>query len=58
MYQNYHFEIDQKDPLKPLYQGTFEETVMVGGKRRRYLVYIPDGARPSTAGVFVAEQPV
>lgn len=53
MYQNYHFEIDQKDPLKPLYQGTFEETVMVGGKRRRYLVYIPDGARPSTAGVFV-----
>ena len=25
----------------------------VGGKTRRYLVYIPEGTRPSTAGVFV-----
>lgn len=53
MYQNYHCEVDPKDPFKPLYQGTFEETVEVGGKARRYLVYIPEGARPSTAGVFV-----
>ena len=53
MYQNYHYEIDPKDPLKPLYQGTFEQTVTVGGRQRRYLVYIPEGARPSTAGVFV-----
>lgn len=53
MYQNNHYEIDPKDPLKPLYQGTFEQTVTVGGKQRRYLVYIPEGARPSTAGVFV-----
>ena len=53
MYQNYHYDVDSKDPFKPLYQGTFEQTVMVGGKKRRYLVYIPEGARPSTAGVFV-----
>ena len=53
MYQNNHYEIDPKDPLKPLYQGTFEQTVTVGGKQRRYLVYIPEGTRPSTAGVFV-----
>ena len=53
MYQNYHCEVDPKDPFKPLYQGTFEETVEVGGKTRRYLLYIPEGARPSTAGVFV-----
>ena len=53
MYQNYHYEIDPKNPLKPLYQGTFEHTVTVGNRQRRYLVYIPDGARPSTAGVFV-----
>ena len=53
MYQNYQYEVDPKDPLKPLYQGTFEEKVTVGGKERRYLVYIPKGVRPSTAGVFV-----
>ena len=53
MYQNYQYEVDpKKDPFKPLYQGTFEETVEVGGKTRRYLVYIRRGA-PSTAGVFV-----
>ena len=45
MYQNYQYEVDPKDPLKPLYQGTFEEKVTVGGKERRYLVYIPKGAR-------------
>lgn len=53
MYQNIHREVDPKDPLRPLYQGTFEESVTVGGKPRRYLLYIPEGARPSTAGVFV-----
>ena len=41
MYQNYQYEVDPKDPFKPLYQGTFEETVEVGGKTRRYLLYIP-----------------
>lgn len=53
MYQNFHFEVDPKDPFKTLYQGTFEETVTVNGKKRRYLVYIPEGARASTAGVFI-----
>ena len=42
MYQNYQYEVDPKDPFKPLYQGTFEETVEVGGKTRRYLLYIPE----------------
>lgn len=41
MYQNYQYEVDPKDPLKPLFQGTFEKKVTVGGKERRYLVYIP-----------------
>ena len=53
MYQNYQYEVDPKDPLKPLYQGTFQEKVTVSGKERRYLVYIPKGVRPSTAGVFI-----
>ena len=53
MYQNYHRQVDPQHPFQPLYCGTFEETVQVGGKTRRYLLYIPEGARPSTAGVFV-----
>lgn len=53
MYQNRRREVDPRKPFQPLFQGTFEHTVEVGGHRRRYLVYIPEGARPSTAGVFV-----
>lgn len=53
MYQNIHRTVDPQAPLRPLFQGTFEETVTVGGKQRRYLVYIPEGTRPSTAGVFI-----
>lgn len=53
MYQNIHREVDPKNPFRPLYQGTFEGQVTVGGKRRRYLVYIPEGTRSSVAGVFV-----
>ena len=45
MYEHYEYQVDPKEPLKPLYQGTYEETVTVGGKQRRYLVYIPKGAR-------------
>lgn len=52
-YQNIHREVDPHDPLRPLYLGTYEETITVAGKQRRFLVYIPEGARPSTAGVFV-----
>ena len=50
MYQNYQYEVDPKDPLKPLFQGTFEKKVTVGGKERRYLVYIPKGRRVYPAG--------
>lgn len=52
-YQNCKREVDPRRPFQPLFQGTFESTVEVGGHCRRYLVYIPEGARPSTAGVFV-----
>lgn len=52
-YQNHRRNVDPRQPFQPLFQGTFEQTVEVGGRRRRYLVYIPEGARPSTAGVFV-----
>ena len=53
MYQNQKREVDRMAPYRPTYLGTYEETVTVGGKERRYLVYIPEGARPSTAGVFI-----
>lgn len=53
MYQNIHRSVDPHAPFQPLFQGTFEGTVTVGGRQRRYLVYIPEGARPSTAGVFI-----
>ncbi|MDO4269467.1 MAG: PHB depolymerase family esterase [Eubacteriales bacterium] len=53
MYHNIHRAVDPDAPLQPLYVGTFEHTVTVGGRQRRFLVYIPEGARPSTAGVFV-----
>lgn len=40
-------------PYAPLCWGTLEESVHVGGKTRRFLTYIPDGVRPSAAGVFI-----
>ena len=43
MYQNYQYEVDPKDPLKPLYQGTFEEKVTVGGKRTSLSGVYPEG---------------
>lgn len=52
-YQNTHREIDPRDPYRPLYLGTFDTTIDVGEKQRRCLIYIPEGARPSTAGIFV-----
>jgi len=53
VYQNYKRTVDPRDPFRPLFYGTFENTVEVNGRQRRYLVYIPEGARPSTAGVFI-----
>lgn len=45
--------IDPKAPYLPMHYGTFEQYVMVGGKKRRFLAYVPDGTRESTAGVLV-----
>lgn len=52
--QNRHREeIDPMAPYLPAYQGLFTEHVVVGGEQRRYLVYVPESARSSTAGIFV-----
>lgn len=45
--------IDPQDPYAPLEYGLMEQTVEVGHKTRRFLTYIPDGTRSSTAGVYV-----
>lgn len=53
LYQNRSREVNPQQPFQPLFQGTFESTVEVGDRQRHYLIYIPEGTRPSTAGVFV-----
>ena len=45
--------VDPAQPYRPVFVGTLEAFVNVGGKKRRYLAYIPEGARESTAGVLV-----
>ena len=52
-YQHYVRTVDPSKPFQPLFYGTFENTVEVGGRTRRFLIYIPEGVRSSTAGVFV-----
>lgn len=52
-YQNRILGVDPEHGLELLCEGTFERFVTVGGKKRRILVYVPAGARPSCAGVFV-----
>lgn len=45
--------IDPQNPYASLKYGLMEQTVTVGNKTRRFLTYVPDGARPSTAGVYI-----
>ena len=52
-YQNRILGVEPEHGLERLCEGTFERFVTVGGKKRRILVYVPAGARPSCAGVFV-----
>lgn len=44
---------DPQNPYAPTYTGTFIRTVAVGGKTRRFLLYLPEGLRSSAPGVFV-----
>lgn len=46
-------EVDPKNPYATLEWGLFEQKVSIAGKNRRFLTYIPDGTRPSAAGVFI-----
>lgn len=54
MIHNLHREtVDPMAPYLPPYQGLFADTVVIGGSLRRYLAYVPEGTRSSTAGIFV-----
>lgn len=46
-------QVDPARPFAPLYYGASEEFVTVGGRVRRYLVYIPKDAMASTAGLML-----
>ena len=46
-------EIDPMNPMRPTHYGLFDRTVDVGGRARRFLYYVPDGAMASTAGVML-----
>lgn len=54
VYQNFKREkIDSKHSYLPIHYGTFGWFVDVGGRKRRFLLYIPDGVRESCPGVLV-----
>lgn len=53
MYYHQERAIDPLHPYLPLFQGAYEETVTIGGRKRRYLAYIPEKTRESTAGIMI-----
>ena len=54
MYQHVKRErIDPEQPYLPLHYGIIEQFVTIGGHKRRFLMYIPDGVRESCPGVLV-----
>ena len=52
-YQHQFHPLQKDAPYMPTYTGTIERTVQVGNRRRRFLIYLPEGLRSSAAGVFV-----
>ncbi len=54
MYQHVKREkIDPEQPYLPQHYGIIEQFVTIGGQKRRFLMYIPDGVRESCPGVLV-----
>ena len=52
--KNHHrAAVDPMAPMLPTYYGAFERTVEIGGRARRFLYYVPDGAMASTSGVML-----
>ena len=52
-YKNCKRTLDPAQPHRPIYVGTFEKWVDVGGRKRRFLLYVPEGLRACSAGVMV-----
>lgn len=54
MYQHIiRHKINPEQPYLPQHYGVIEQFVTVEGRKRRFLLYIPDGVRESCAGVLV-----
>ncbi len=46
-------KIDPLDPYLPSHVGVFEDEIEVSGVMRRVIMYIPEGARASNAGIMI-----
>lgn len=46
-------QIAPDDPYRPPYAGTFVTEFQVAGKSRKVITYIPEGVRPSAAGIVI-----
>lgn len=52
--KNFHRPaVDPMAPMLPTYYGVFHGSVETGGRPRRFLYYVPDGAMASTSGVML-----
>ena len=45
--------VDYEDPFVPFISGFYEFKIPIGGTERRVMWYIPEDARPSTAGILL-----
>ena len=52
-YPNRMHDVDPAKGITLLCSGVFEREVYVGPRKRRMLIYVPEGTRPSCPGVFV-----
>lgn len=46
-------QIDPLNPYQPSHVGVFEDDIDVGGVPRHVIMYIPEGARASNAGIII-----
>lgn len=53
-YKNIKSErVDPENPFAPVCVGFYENRIVVGGRERRVMIYIPEDIRPSTAGIVL-----
>ncbi|MCQ5128749.1 hypothetical protein NE562_03700 [Butyricicoccus faecihominis] len=53
MFDHQERSIDPVHPYIPLFQGAYEESIVINGQKRRFLLYIPEETRESCAGLMI-----